>query len=165
MQAIFVDLDNDIREIAAEAEMLGLALTTYKLTKNDLAPHMRWLAVSGLASGIEKLYSGCERVMSAIASKIDGNAVARDDGWHTTLLRRMHNAYPGVRDRVLTDDTYRALDGLRAFRHRQRNSYGLSLDPEIVEERVSEALEAFAMFQEEMRRLTSRLDPGAGEAD
>ncbi|MBB1249962.1 hypothetical protein [Rhizobium sp. G21] len=42
MQAIFVDLDNDIREIAAEAEMLGLALTTYKLTKNDLAPHMRW---------------------------------------------------------------------------------------------------------------------------
>ncbi|WP_137154669.1 hypothetical protein [Rhizobium sp. FKL33] len=165
MRAIFVDLDNDIREIAAEAEMLGLALTTYKATKIELVPHMRWLAVSGLASGIEKLYSGCERVMSTVASRIDGNAVSRDDGWHATLLRRLHNDYPGVRDRVLSDDTYRALDGLRAFRHRQRNSYGLSLDPEIVEERVSDALEAFAMFQADMQRLKSCLDLGAEEAD
>ncbi|MBB1249961.1 hypothetical protein H2O14_15535 [Rhizobium sp. G21] len=91
--------------------------------------------------------------------------MSRDDGWHATLLRRMHNDYPGIRDRVLSDGTYRALDGLRAFRHRQRNSYGLSLDPEIVEERVSDALEAFAMFQADIRRLKSRFDPGAEEAD
>lgn len=161
MRAIFVDLDNEIKEIAAEVEMLGLALDTHQGTKQNLAPHMFWLAIGGLASGIEKVYSGCERVMAAIASNIDDSPVPHDGGWHATLLRRMHNDFPGVRDQVISDETYRALDGLRAFRHRERNSYGISLDADIVEERAAEAVEAFGMFRDDIQRLALALDLSA----
>ncbi|MET3777616.1 hypothetical protein ABID20_003197 [Rhizobium alvei] len=58
MRAIFVDLDNDLDEIAVEVEMLGLALDTHKATKQTLAPHMFWLAIGGLASGIVRFTPG-----------------------------------------------------------------------------------------------------------
>lgn len=159
MRAIFVDLENELKEIAEEAAMLELALAAHQTMKPNLPVHMFWLQISGLASGVEKLYTGCERVMAAIASKIDESPVTHGDAWHLTLLRRMHNAFPGVRESVLSDETYRALDGLRAFRHRERNSYGTKLDPDIVEERAGEAVEAFAMFQEDFARLVNDLDP------
>jgi archaellum component FlaC len=164
MRAIFVDLDNDIKEIAAEVEMLSLALDTHIATKQNLAPHMSWLAIGGLASGVEKVYSGCERVMAAIASKIDDSPVPHDGGWHATLLRRMHNEFPGVRNQVISDETYRALDGMRAFRHRERNTYGITLDSEIVGERVSEAIQAFEMFREDIKRLADSPGPTATDS-
>jgi hypothetical protein len=161
MQAIFVDLENELREITEEAEMLKLALAAHQVMKPKLPAHMFWLQVSGLASGVEKLYTGCERVMATIASKIDGSTVSHDDAWHLTLLRRMSNPFPGVRDSVLTNETYRALDGLRAFRHRERNSYGTKLDPEIVEERAAEALEAFELFKADFARLVDEFAPNS----
>jgi hypothetical protein len=161
MRAIFVDLENEIEEIAAEARLLAMALETHRANKQTLAPHMAWLEISGLASGIEKIYSGCERVMAAVASRVDGSPVAHDAGWHATLLRRMRHAFPGVRPAVISDETFYALDGIRSFRHRERNSYGTALNPEIVEERVSEAIIAFEMFREDLRRLGGSLDSRA----
>nr|WP_304375212.1 hypothetical protein [Rhizobium alvei] len=99
--------------------------------------------------------------MAAVAANIDNSPVPHDSGWHATLLRRMHNDFPGVRERVLSDETYRALDAIRAFRHRERNSYGMSLDADIVEERVREAVEAFEMFRLDIKRLALTLDPSA----
>jgi hypothetical protein len=159
MQAIFVDLENELKEISEEAEMLKLALAAHQVMKPKLPAYMFWLQISGLASGVEKLYTGCERVMATIAAKIDGSAVGHDDSWHLTLLRRMRNPFPGVRDSVLTDETYKALDGLRAFRHRERNSYGTKLDPEIVEERAGEALEAFELFKADFAKFSNDIDP------
>ena len=95
--------------------------------------------------------------MAFIAAKIDGNKVSHDEGWHITLLQRMHNPYPDARDALLSDDTYVALNALRAFRHRERNSYGTKLDPEIVEQRAEEAVEAFKLLKRDIEELRTKL--------
>ena len=59
----------------------------------------RWLTVQGLASAIEKVYTGCERVMAMIATDIDGARVDHGEGWHASLLTRMAHPFPGVRMR------------------------------------------------------------------
>jgi hypothetical protein len=66
--------------------------------------------------------------MQRIAAIVDGNKVQHDDGWHVALLRRLSRPYGDVRPAVLSDDTFALLNGLRAFRHRERNTYGSWLD-------------------------------------
>jgi hypothetical protein len=159
MQAIFVDLDNELAELADEVEMLRLSLEAHEASKQTLPAHLLWLHVAGLASGIEKIYTGCERIMASIAANIDESPVGHDQNWHSTLLRRMHNSFPGVRDALLSDEGYHSLNDLRAFRHRERNSYGIGLDQEIVEQRAGEAIEAFALFERDFALFKNNFGP------
>lgn len=158
MRAIFVDLANELQELASEVAMLRLSVADHDASKQHLPAHMIWLHVAGLASGIEKIHSGCERIMATIATHVDDSAVSKDQGWHATLLRRMQNPFPGVREALLTAETYNALNELRAFRHRERNSYGIALDAEIVEQRAREAILAFTLFEKDFALFVKGFD-------
>jgi hypothetical protein len=94
--------------------------------------------------------------MGLIASEVDHAHVAHTEGWHTSLLKRIANPFPGVREAVISDATYTILDHLRSFRHRERNTYGLSLDSAIVVERAHEAVEAFTGFRDDIASFMSR---------
>lgn len=50
--------------------------------------------------------------------------------WHRDLIDRMVVEIPGLRPRLLDRDLAGRLDELRGFRHRFRNVYQSSLDPE-----------------------------------
>ena len=106
--------------------------------------------MQGLASGVEKIYTGCERVMAMIANDIDGARIERNEGWHISLLKRMAHPFPDVRDAVISAECFRMLDQLRAFRHRERNTYGLILDRGIVLERALQTRAAFEKFRSEV---------------
>ncbi|MDP3898403.1 MAG: hypothetical protein Q8Q62_17170 [Mesorhizobium sp.] len=149
MPGIFVDIQNELTDIEREVGMLSDAVSLYaKGSKDD--PAWVWVVVQGLASGVEKVYSGCERVMAMIAADIDATPVSHHDGWHAALLSRVAQAFPGVRGAVISEQTYQALDLLRSFRHRHRNSYGLTLDAEIVVDRAQQASFAFAHFKRDV---------------
>ncbi|WP_020185410.1 hypothetical protein [Methylopila sp. 73B] len=154
MRGSSIDIENELRSVADEVEMLASAV---ELVRRDSPPAgetaYTWLAVQGLASGVEKIYTGCERVMGMIAQQIDGAKVERDEGWHVALLKRMANPFPEVRGPVISHESYQALDRLRAFRHRERNTYGLSLDRDLVVERSEEAVDAFQRFQSDVLRF------------
>lgn len=155
MLGVFVDIENELADIEKEVTLLAGSLELIKReARNDET--WSWLVLQGLASGIEKIYTGCERVMGLIASEIDHSPVYHVEGWHTSLLKRIANPFPGVRQAVVSDGTYAALDHLRSFRHRERNTYGLSLDSEIVIERAREAVEAFAGFREDIASFVLR---------
>lgn len=62
---------------------------------------------------------------------IDGD-VSEGADWHVTLLRRMSRPGPSGRPSVLAPDTRRQLDQLRAFRHRECNSYAEDLRADLV---------------------------------
>jgi hypothetical protein len=94
-------------------------------------PVERWLYVSAIASGIEKIYTGIEKALVRIARNIDRNVPEGPD-WHITLLRRMSRPLPEGRPAVLSADTKKRLDELRAFRHRERSSYAEELRPDLV---------------------------------
>lgn len=118
-----VDALNELREVAIEAGKLKDALHSRKLPSETETPS-GWIGVLGFAAAIEKIYSGCERVLELIAKQLDEQPIPKSDDWHRQLLLRMRNEWPGIRPPVLGDETYRLLNDLRSFRHRQRNTYG-----------------------------------------
>jgi hypothetical protein len=157
MLGIFVDLENELTDIEREVNLLARAIEIYKRDNATAEPAWNWLVIQGITSAIEKIYSGCERVMSMIASEIDGAKIDRSDGWHVSLLKRMANAFPDVRHAVISDETYGSLDRLRAFRHRARNSYGPSLNAEIVLERAEETQAAFERLRSDIAAFAIRM--------
>jgi hypothetical protein len=150
MQGGFVDIGNELDDVAVEVEMLQGAIAIFDREAGDATAAWRWLAVQGLAAGVEKIYSGCERIMAMIATTVDGERIGRQDGWHVSLLKRMAHAYPGIRGPVISLDCYRDLDLLRSFRHRQRNTYGLLLDADVVRTRAVQTSAAFHRFRAEI---------------
>lgn len=94
--------------------------------------------------------------MSRIASEVDESPIKGGD-WHLTLLKRMANEFPGQRKAVITSTTFDALDKLRSFRHRERNSYGVKLDQEIVLERAEECLTAFSDFHSDLMTFKTEM--------
>lgn len=132
MHPIFADIQQDLDDSAHEAEMLESArLRAAAVITDSNDPVDRWIHVNAVASGVEKVYSGIERVLVRIARSID-RYVPDGPDWHVTLLRRMAHPLPERRPTVISAATMGQLDVLRAFRHRERFSYVADLDPERV---------------------------------
>jgi hypothetical protein len=95
--------------------------------------------------------------MAMIATDIDGARIEHGDGWHISLLKRMAHPFPNVRGAVISEETYKALDQLRSFRHRERNTYGLVLDEEIVVERANQTGLAFKLFKSQLVAFAAKM--------
>lgn len=96
-----VDIGNEFDEIATEAARLASKLTRIGPATPIVDVQERWEATLVCASAAEKIYTGCERVMARLATEIDGSPVMHSEGWHATLLRRVANPFPGVRDAIV----------------------------------------------------------------
>jgi hypothetical protein len=155
MRGNSVDIANENIDISREVDLLSDAVQRFGSVSPEDDAAYRWLVVQGLASGIEKIYSGCERVMQMNAATVDGERVGAADGWHLALLKRMSHEYPGVRGAVLSRECVEGMDLLRSFRHRERNSYGLALDGGIVIERARQTKRIFDAFRREVLTFTS----------
>ena len=158
MLGIFVDIENELTDIGNEVEMLSLGVEVYGRLVVDADPAWNWLAIQGLASGVEKIYTGCERVMEMITNQIDSAKIEHSDGWHISLLKRMAHPFPDVRGSVITPECFLALDQLRSFRHRERNTYGLSLDSKLVVERAVQTKPAFDKFRSEVAAFAAKME-------
>ncbi len=156
--AIFVDVQNEFLEIAAEIRHLDAALAKLRTVRPVSGSQQAWEAGHICASATEKIYTGLERIMARIATEIDQAPVGHAAGWHRTLLQRIANPFPERRDAVISRECYERLDRLRAFRHRERNTYGLDLDLGIVLDRSAEAIAAFAAFRGEVGSFLASLE-------
>lgn len=152
MPGISADIENEFHAIEREADLLA---TSLHLVVSDMAPGQPtarlWLDTQGLASGIVKVYSGCERVILRITNSLDRAPLDTDSGWHATLLRRAAEPFENRRGPIISTTCYEALNRFRAFRHRERSSYGADLDLSIVIDRGHEMLSTFRLFQSEIR--------------
>jgi hypothetical protein len=157
MPVSYVDLENELVDVGKEVDMLASGLVIFETSAADADPAWSWLAVQGLASGVEKIYTGCERIMAMIAADLDGARLEHSEGWHISLLKRMANPFPGVRAAVISEQTYKALDQLRSFRHRERNTYGLILDVDIVVDRANQTKQAFVEFRADVAALIAAM--------
>ena len=63
----------------------------------------------------------------------------------------MFNPLSGSTRADRSEDTLALLNNLRAFRHRERNSYATTLDLEIVIERARDAIRAAGHLKDEMQ--------------
>ena len=152
MHPICADIEEELERLATEAGHLRNRLE--RLAGETLRPGSQeeWEATGLCASAAEKIYTGCEKVMSRIAAEVDYSRIENDGAWHKSLLNRMSNPF-GDRPAIITADTRQLLDKMRAFRHRARNAYGFDLDSEIVFERASDAIRAHYLLALDVRRF------------
>jgi len=120
--------------------------------------------VAGVALAIHHLYTAAEHSFEKIAELLDRTAF-KGQVWHRELLHSLALPVPGVRDRVLAEETLTALDEFRAFRHVVRHAYEYRLNPERVKSLASrlplvgDLLDRdLASFSEELKRRIIALE-------
>lgn len=107
---------------------------------------------------LNQLYSGYEKISHAVAEVFENTVDSLR--WHKSLLERMRLAIEGLRPALISDETFRCLNELRAFRHFFRHAYDTDLEPEKILLVVKKALrlkdlwasdcQAFAAFLREL---------------
>src|SRR5690242_16314513 len=154
MHPIFVDLEIALKDIQAEARLMQSANARYAAVAAAPVDDIdRWIYLTALSAGVEKTYTGVEKMLVRIANEIDRHVPDGHDG-HIALLRRMTVAVPGRRPAIISEATLSLLNQLRGFRHRVRNSYFEGLDParvvenaELLPVAIDALVEDIAVFQ------------------
>ncbi len=80
-----------------------------------------------IAFYLHNLYGLFKNTFVRIAENF-ANHIEHQDRWHSELLRRMTLDVPPLRPAVIGEDSYRALNELRAFRHLFRTAYLMNFD-------------------------------------
>ena len=128
-EALRFHLHNEWEQLQKEVELLQSAIDLIEIGHPDSANgnhNLSTIILMGTASAIEKSYSGMERILKIVAENID-DYVPRGEAWHKSLIDQMA-ADLDSRPHVIEPVTAQGLHVLRAFRHRERNSYSLDLD-------------------------------------
>jgi len=117
--------------------------------------------LNSVALNLHSWYSGLERVFELIALELDGGTLG-GEAWHTELLRQVALDLPNVRPPVIQSETAMHLDEYRKFRHRIRNIYATSLDPDRMQSLVEELPTLWASVRGEIAAFSMFLDSLAG---
>ena len=118
--------------------------------------------LESLAYQLHNLYCAFEDLFRIVADFFE-NRIYDRTRYHWELLRRMKLPIEGVRPALLSEESYRLLDSLRAFRHFFRHAYSYELDPRKVALVVEDALELRKVYQQEIERFLAQLQPKGQE--
>jgi hypothetical protein len=110
--------------------------------------------IDSAALSLHDWYSGLERIMCFIASRLEESTPQGRD-WHRELLQQMHLEVPDVRPAVFSKPTVTSLDEYLRFRHVLRNVYSFNLQPERIEALVSGLRETFESVRRDMHAFVS----------
>jgi hypothetical protein len=159
MLAIFLDVHNEVGEVARECDIMKRKLARFNSVTDpeDRDSHLR--AIAGCIHGV---YTGVEKLLKSIVRYFDGEIPTGED-WHIQLLLRVRNPNEGVRPRIVSESTYRSPNTLRGFRHIFRSTYHTNLIPELTVARADEMLKTFDSFVEDLRRFESAVMRSEGE--
>ncbi|MFO7877629.1 MAG: hypothetical protein R6U55_13700 [Desulfovermiculus sp.] len=110
------------------------------------------LYMDSAALSMHDWYSGLERIMSFIASRLEESTPQGKD-WHRDLLYQMQLEIPDVRPAVFSKSTVSRLDEYLRFRHVLRNVYSFNLQPERIEVLVSGLRETLESVRIDLERF------------
>lgn len=101
------------------------------------------------------------QVISGQALKIIAGAFENNIGntgrYHAELLKRMIVTIRGVRPAFLSEESFRLLDNLRAFRHLLRHAYMYDLDEKKVRLVLGDARRLGKIYKRDVKAFVSRL--------
>ncbi len=110
-----------------------------------------------LAYQLHNLYSAYEDMFKEIAITFENN-IDRNSGFHKNLLMRMKLNIPDIRPSVLTDDSYKLLGELMAFRHVFRHAYNYNLSPDRMEHLRKNIMEHRQIIDIDIERFKNFLE-------
>ena len=114
--------------------------------------------LESLALQLHNLYSAVEGLFEIVAGACE-NHVDTDAGYHTSLLRRMSVAVPGVRPATVSAEALPLLDNLRRFRHVVRHAYSAEIDDRQLRIVLEDARSLRPLLWRDVEELLAELDP------
>jgi hypothetical protein len=149
-------VEEELESISEEVEALASAVRD--VPDDWWERPIAFLLKAGMASTVEKIYSGLEKCLVFIARDVDGLPIDSIAGWHKAVLLRMRAPHGDVRPAVLSPELFQHLNDLRAFRHRERNTYGSGLDMTPISDFVGSVSETISLFTKAIGELSAELD-------
>ncbi|MHB8204210.1 MAG: ribonuclease toxin HepT-like protein [Desulfomonilaceae bacterium] len=124
--AVFLgEFDYQVKEIDRIYEVLQSR--TSEVPKRPMLDEV----IESIGYWLHNLYCAYEDLFKIVCSFWENN-MSSASGYHTSLLKRMVFGIEGIRPALLSDDSFRVLDELRAFRHVFRHAYSHGLEEERV---------------------------------
>ena len=112
--------------------------------------------IESLAYQLHNLYCAYEDLFKIVAEYFE-NQIEDETRWHQELLWRMTLSIEGVRPALLSRESFRLLDSLRAFRHFFRHAYTYELDPRKVRLVLEDALAVRKKILDDVHRFLQAL--------
>jgi hypothetical protein len=108
----------------------------------------QWSRVEMTAMGafLVDIYKGIESILRLLIEKIYGEKIMKSESWHKDLLARAR-----VLD-LIPDGIDRTIDGMRQYRHLQTHGYSIDLDEAQLRANCPEAIEAFYIYIDHVRK-------------
>ncbi|MFQ5854995.1 MAG: nucleotidyltransferase family protein [Anaerolineae bacterium] len=131
LQALRLEIEAEVRNLERIADRARENTATVVVEPSEVE-------VQGIAKYVHDFYNGVERIFERIAVRLDGDLPA-GPSWHTLLLQRMGQPFPGVRPAVIDRALEVELAEYLRFRHLFRHTYGYDLEWKRVQE-LSRAL-------------------------
>lgn len=142
MEAIIVDVENDLKFISGEIEILKRKMDRLKDEKDaeNIDSHIKAIALT-----LHSIYTGYEKILEILIKGIDGDLPTAID-YHTALLKRATYEIPEVRPQIISDETFNLLNMLRAYRHKLRRIYTYLISSDKVISLVETAFKSWESF-------------------
>jgi hypothetical protein len=105
---------------------------------------------------LHNLYCAFEDLFKIVARTFE-NQIQDESQFHIELLKRMTMSIEGVRPAVLSPESYRFLDSLRAFRHFFRHAYGYELDERKIRIVLEDAVNLRELHKRDIEEFLGRL--------
>lgn len=115
-------------EISVDRDKINRLFEKFSLSWDTFQEQGEYAYLVEAAFYVNQLYSGFERIFKNIANTFENSI--DETSWHKSLLDRMKIAIEDIRPAVISEDNFKYLDELRAFRHFFRHTYDLDLDKE-----------------------------------
>jgi hypothetical protein len=111
------------------------------------------IIADSIAACLHSAYSGIEKIFKIIAKEID-NHLPDGKRWHRELLELMNSDIPGIRQAVISKETFKHIEELMLFRHAFRNLYVHSIVPNKIIDLCDQLNQLWPDFQSEINQFT-----------
>ena len=115
-------------EITADHKKIGRLFSKFDTSYNAFLRSDEYSRLVESAFHVSQLYSGMENVFKNIAKTFENNIL--QDYWHKSLLERMCLDIQDIRPALISEESFKYMNELRAFRHFFRQAYDIDLDKE-----------------------------------
>lgn len=147
MEAIIIDVENELKFIYGEINILKRKLNRLKNEKDaeNIDSHIKAIALT-----LHSIYTGYEKILEILIKGIDGDMPTAID-YHTALLKRATYEIPEIRNRIISDETFNMLNMLRAYRHKLRRIYTYLLSSNKIVNLTETAIKSWEAFNDDWK--------------
>lgn len=142
-------LRGDIEAQIKEIEKIYVRIEERK-NKKDIAN------LESLAYQLHNLYCAFEDLFRTVADYFENN-IEEKKKYHRELLRRMTISIEGIRPALLSEESHKLLDSLRAFRHFFRHAYTYELEAKKVNIVLEDSLRLKSIYPKDIKSFLQNL--------